>query len=56
MFAHATLGFCIWDIFAAAILLAVIVRITVKTHNYHKTLRQMEQELNHPDSNSTSLN
>lgn len=56
MLSHATLGFCIWDIFAGAILLAVAVRIAAKTHRYHKMRRQMERELTQADSHNTSLN
>lgn len=45
MFAHTSLGFCIWDIPALIVLIAVIVVFIAHRHNQKKREKDFEDQL-----------
>nr|WP_320025575.1 hypothetical protein [uncultured Acetobacterium sp.] len=45
IFTHSTLGFCIWDIPALIVLIAIVVVFIVHRHNQKKREKDFEDQL-----------
>ena len=45
IFTHSTLGFCMWDIPALIVLIAVCVIFAVHRHNQKKREQEFEEQL-----------
>ncbi|MBI4856903.1 MAG: hypothetical protein HY818_09195 [Acetobacterium woodii] len=45
IFTHSTLGFCIWDIPALIVLIAIVVIFIVHRHNQKKREKDFEDQL-----------